>query len=76
MNVLFILFKGMVGFNYVIELVPDKKYGALDPDTGEWNGIVRQILEKVSSISKPPLKRALITFNFIESRLGSWIDDD
>lgn len=38
---------GMVGFNYVIELVPDKKYGALDPDTGEWNGIVRQILEKV-----------------------------
>lgn len=37
----------MVGFNYVIELVPDKKYGALDPDTGEWNGIVRQILEKV-----------------------------
>ena len=41
------LIAGMVGFNYVIELVPDKKYGALDPDTGEWNGIVRQILEKV-----------------------------
>lgn len=40
----------MVGFNYVIELVPDKKYGALDPDTGEWNGIVRQILEKVYTI--------------------------
>ena len=40
----------MVGFNYVIELVPDKKYGALDPDTGEWNGIVRQILEKVHTI--------------------------
>lgn len=41
----------MVGFNYVIELVPDKKYGALDPDTGEWNGIVRQILEKVRYIT-------------------------
>lgn len=40
----------MVGFNYVIELVPDKKYGALDPDTGEWNGIVRQILEKVRTL--------------------------
>lgn len=38
---------GMVGFNYVIEMVPDKKYGALDPETGEWNGVVRQILEKV-----------------------------
>lgn len=37
----------MVGFNYVIEMVPDKKYGALDPETGEWNGVVRQILEKV-----------------------------
>lgn len=37
----------MVGFNYVIEMVPDKKYGAPDPETGEWNGVVRQILEKV-----------------------------
>ncbi|XP_059353544.1 glutamate receptor ionotropic, kainate 2-like isoform X3 [Daphnia carinata] len=42
---------GMVGFNYVIELVPDKKYGALDPDTGEWNGIVRQILEKKADLA-------------------------
>ena len=38
---------GMVGFNYVITLAPDKKYGILDPDTGEWNGIVRQIMDKV-----------------------------
>ena len=38
---------GMVGFNYVITLVPDKKYGILDPETGEWNGIVRQIMDKV-----------------------------
>ena len=37
----------MVGFNYVIKLVPDKKYGALDPETGEWNGVVKQILDKV-----------------------------
>lgn len=43
--------KGMVGFNYVIEMVPDKKYGALDPETGEWNGVVRQILEKVKQNS-------------------------
>jgi ionotropic kainate glutamate receptor 2 len=41
----------MVGFNYVIEMVPDKKYGALDPETGEWNGVVRQILEKVKQNS-------------------------
>ena len=35
-------------FNYVIELVPDRKYGALDPNTGEWNGMVRELLQKVS----------------------------
>lgn len=35
-------------FNYVIELVPDRKYGAVDPNTGEWNGMVRELLQKVS----------------------------
>lgn len=35
-------------FNYVIELVPDRKYGAIDPKTGEWNGMVRELLQKVS----------------------------
>ncbi|KAI9565746.1 hypothetical protein GHT06_009538 [Daphnia sinensis] len=42
---------GMVGFNYVIEMVPDKKYGAPDPETGEWNGVVRQILEKKADLA-------------------------
>ena len=37
----------MVGFEYRIELVPDRKYGAIDLDTGEWNGIVRQLMDKV-----------------------------
>lgn len=39
---------GMVGFTYRIELVPDGKYGAYDYETGEWNGIVRQLMDKVS----------------------------
>lgn len=38
-----------VGFNYVIRLVPDHMYGVLDQETQEWNGIVRQLMEKVSS---------------------------
>lgn len=38
----------MVGFTYRIELVPDGKYGAYDYETGEWNGIVRQLMDKVS----------------------------
>lgn len=37
----------MVGFEYRIELVPDGKYGVIDMDTGEWNGIVRQLMDKV-----------------------------
>ena len=31
----------LVGFNYVIELVPDNNYGALNLTTGNWNGLVR-----------------------------------
>lgn len=38
----------IVGFNYKIELVPDGKYGVYDLETGEWNGIVRQLIEKVN----------------------------
>ena len=30
-----------VGFNYVIELVPDNNYGAKNTTTQEWNGLVR-----------------------------------
>lgn len=37
----------IIGFEYKIELVPDGKYGVYDLTTGEWNGIVRQLLEKV-----------------------------
>lgn len=42
---------GMVGFEYRIELVPDGKYGAIDLETGEWNGIVRQLMDKVTTIN-------------------------
>lgn len=35
-------------FTYTIELVPDRKYGAVDPSNGEWNGMVRELLQKVS----------------------------
>jgi len=31
----------LVGFNYVIELVPDNSYGALNVTSGEWNGLVK-----------------------------------
>ncbi|KAK3923821.1 Glutamate receptor ionotropic, kainate 1 [Frankliniella fusca] len=37
-----------VGFEYTLQLVPDGKYGVFDLDTGEWNGIVRQLMDKVT----------------------------
>lgn len=36
-----------VGFSYRLELVPDRKYGARDPETGEWNGIVKELMRHV-----------------------------
>jgi len=44
----------MVGFTYRIELVPDGKYGVYDYETGEWNGIVRQLMDKVSVYDTRP----------------------
>ncbi|XP_048525758.1 glutamate receptor ionotropic, kainate 1 [Dendroctonus ponderosae] len=41
----------MVGFEYRIELVPDGKYGAIDLETGEWNGIVRQLMDKKADLA-------------------------
>jgi len=36
----------IVGFRYVIRIVPDGKYGAPDKH-GVWNGMVQQLIEKV-----------------------------
>ena len=36
-------------FNYRIYRVPDGKFGVKNRLTGEWNGIVRDIIDKVPS---------------------------
>ncbi|XP_061929626.1 glutamate receptor ionotropic, kainate 2 isoform X2 [Apis cerana] len=41
----------MVGFGYKIELVPDGKYGVYNYETGEWNGIVRQLMDKKADLA-------------------------
>lgn len=41
---------GLVGFQYSIRLVPDHMYGVYNPETQEWNGIVRELMERVSCI--------------------------
>ncbi|XP_060661307.1 glutamate receptor ionotropic, kainate 2 isoform X2 [Drosophila nasuta] len=34
-----------VGFDYILDLVPDRKYGAKDPETGQWNGMVAELMK-------------------------------
>lgn len=37
-----------LGFHYKLYLVPDGKFGAKSIKTGEWNGMVRELMDKVS----------------------------
>ncbi|XP_059470905.1 glutamate receptor ionotropic, kainate 2-like isoform X3 [Neocloeon triangulifer] len=40
-----------VGFDYILDLVPDRKYGAQDPLTGEWNGMVLQLMKHKADLA-------------------------
>lgn len=40
----------ILGFAYDLELAPERIYGARDPVTGEWNGIVRELMRHVRNI--------------------------
>ncbi|KAF2883312.1 hypothetical protein ILUMI_22872, partial [Ignelater luminosus] len=42
---------GQVEFDYVIRLVPDHMYGVYDPETKEWNGIVKELKEKRADLA-------------------------
>lgn len=43
----------ILGFTYEIRLVPDGKYGSQD-DKGQWNGMIRELIEHVSFTSYWP----------------------
>ena len=49
----------LLGFKYILRMVGDSNYGSLDPDTGEWNGIIRELLEEVYKIPKIQKKFSL-----------------
>ncbi|CAH1800080.1 unnamed protein product [Owenia fusiformis] len=53
----------IVKFTYKIELVPDDTYGAPN-DKGEWNGMVRQLIDK-----KADLAVASLTINYIREQV-------
>lgn len=42
---------GQVGFQFSIRLVPDHMYGVYDPETRQWNGIVRELMEKRADLA-------------------------
>ncbi|XP_044270330.1 glutamate receptor ionotropic, kainate 2-like isoform X4 [Tribolium madens] len=40
-----------VGFDYLLDLVPDRKYGARDAKTGQWNGMVRELMQHKADLA-------------------------
>lgn len=38
----------ILGFSYEIRLVEDGKYGAQEDASGQWNGMVRELIDHVS----------------------------
>uniref|UniRef100_A0A8C4HEF8 Glutamate receptor n=1 Tax=Dicentrarchus labrax TaxID=13489 RepID=A0A8C4HEF8_DICLA len=46
---------GILGFRYELRLVEDGKYGALDESTGQWNGMVRELMDHKADLAVAPL---------------------
>ncbi|XP_017546912.1 glutamate receptor ionotropic, kainate 1 isoform X2 [Pygocentrus nattereri] len=44
----------ILGFNYEVKLVSDGKYGAQN-DRGEWNGMVRELIDHIADLAVAPL---------------------
>jgi len=47
--------KKRLKFNYKIYLVPDGKFGVRDRSTGQWNGIVEEIIKEAADMSIAPM---------------------
>ncbi|UYV80327.1 GRIK1, partial [Cordylochernes scorpioides] len=50
----------LLGFSYELYLVPDNKFGAENTTTGEWNGLVKEIIEKNADLAVAPM-----TINYV-----------
>ncbi|RXN08178.1 glutamate receptor kainate 2 isoform X2 [Labeo rohita] len=46
---------GILGFRYEIRLVEDGKYGAFEESTGQWNGMVRELMDHKADLAVAPL---------------------
>ncbi|GLG96199.1 Ionotropic receptor 25a, partial [Gryllus bimaculatus] len=41
----------ILGFNYTIRLVPDGRYGSLNRDTREWDGMMKELLDQKADLA-------------------------
>uniref|UniRef100_A0A1I8PB12 Ionotropic glutamate receptor C-terminal domain-containing protein n=1 Tax=Stomoxys calcitrans TaxID=35570 RepID=A0A1I8PB12_STOCA len=62
-------------FDFVFEPVPDNKYGAYDPNTNEWDGIVRQLMDNQAQMGICDLtitqeRRTVVDFTVPFMQLG------
>lgn len=40
----------ILGFNYTFRLVPDNRYGSLNRETKEWDGMMKELLDQVGIV--------------------------
>lgn len=52
----------ILGFTYEVHLVEDGKYGSQDETTGQWNGMVRELMDHVSLLLLTPPSSPEATF--------------
>lgn len=75
----------ILGFTYEIRLVDDGKYGSQDESTGQWNGMVKELIDHVSlktsflrwclNVIPDALDIIYINFSFYHVPLVSYPDD-
>lgn len=41
----------ILGFNYTIKLVPDGRYGSLNKETKEWDGMMKELLDQKADLA-------------------------
>ena len=44
-----IFFSKILNFDYEIRIVADGNYGSMDKDTGQWNGMIGELLSQVNN---------------------------
>lgn len=59
----------MIGFEYTFVVQEDKTYGSQNAFTGEWSGMIRQIIDQVSFNEQEIWKRIIISY-ILASRPG------